>query len=110
MVETETRIYLKQNVVEAMLDVIPHSHIFTVVFEKRTTGELRRMTCRRDVRKNLKGGESTIANKRYLQSVYDTVAKGYRCFDKGRVLQIVAEGFELKERNFDPTKETITTA
>jgi hypothetical protein len=103
------RDYLNGKQVRTFLKEIPKSHLFTVIFEKKD-GSLRQMTGRRDVRKYLKGGESTIAHKKNLQSLYDTGAKDYRCFDTNKVLLIRGEGFELKVREFDPRKEKIDTA
>ena len=53
--------------------------MFSVVFIKRTTGEVRRMLCRTGVRKYLSGGElKFIPIRRGLLSVYDMQSKGYR--------------------------------
>ena len=53
--------------------------MFSVVFIKRTTGEVRRMLCRIGVRKYLSGGElKFIPIRRGLLSVYDMQSKGYR--------------------------------
>lgn len=105
MNETKTYTFLNADYVAAILREIPKDSIFTVVFEKRTTGELRTMTCRRGVRKGLKGGKSTIASHAELKSVYDMVAKGYRCFDIEQVVMIRAEGFELRSRDYEPVSD-----
>ena len=55
-------------------------------------GSLRSMTCRKSVKKHLKGGESTIKHKTNLISVYDLKAKGYRCFDINKVVKIKTNG------------------
>ena len=53
--------------------------MFSVVFIKRTTGEVRRMLCRTGVRKYLSGGElKFIPIRKGLLSVYDMQSKGYR--------------------------------
>ena len=53
--------------------------MFSVVFIKRTTGEVRRMLCRTGVRKHLSGGElKFIPIRKGLLSVYDMQSKGYR--------------------------------
>ena len=53
--------------------------MFSVVFIKRTTGEVRRMLCRIGVRKYLSGGElKFIPIRKGLLSVYDMQSKGYR--------------------------------
>lgn len=53
--------------------------MFSVVFIKRTTGEVRRMLCRTGVRKYLSGGElKFVPIRKGLLSVYDMKSKGYR--------------------------------
>lgn len=54
------------------------------------------MTCRTGVKKDLKGGESTIAHKDDLISVNLTNGKGYRCFSAYNVLEIRAGGTTIK--------------
>ncbi len=52
---------------------------FSVKFLKRTTGELREMTCRQGVKVHLKGGPPAYDyNAKSLLPVWDTVAAGYR--------------------------------
>lgn len=86
--------YLKKELVQAFLKCVPKTKFFSVSFVKRD-GTIREMNCRRDVRKHLKGGESTIKHKKNLVSVWDTKAKEYRCFDMGRVLSLRGAGAEL---------------
>ena len=59
--------------------LVSDGKIFSVKFIKRTTGELRRMTCRIGVKKHLKGGDKaySAAQKRLL-TVFDMDAKSYR--------------------------------
>ena len=53
--------------------------MFSVVFIKRTTGEVRRMLCRTGVKKYLSGGElKFVPIRKGLLSVYDMQSKGYR--------------------------------
>lgn len=60
--------------------------LFTVEFVK-ANGELRKMNARTQVKKWLKGGTSTIADKPHLIGCYDMQAgkqdkgKGYRCIN-----------------------------
>lgn len=100
------REFLEGKQVRKFLGEIPRGNFFTVIFEK-ADGSLREMTGRRDVRKHLKGGESTIADKKYLQSLYDTSAKDYRCFNTNKVLMLRGEGYELRVREFDSSREKI---
>lgn len=93
--------YLKAEDVVNYLEAIPRDKMFSVTFEKKD-GVLRRMICRRDVRKHLKGGESTIKDHKNLISVYDTEAAGYRCFDVTRVKHIKGGAVEaLTVKGFD---------
>ena len=55
------------------------STIFSVTFIKRTTGELRKMVCRRGVKRHLAGGELKYKPKNLgLLSVYDMEKQAYR--------------------------------
>jgi hypothetical protein len=66
---------------QAALDMIQKSHgkFFTVVFKKRSTGELREINCRTEVVKHLKGGEKKFSDKeKELVTVYSVADKGYR--------------------------------
>jgi hypothetical protein len=63
-------ISLKQAV--ELINSIPNGQIFTVEFIKRTTGELRRMNCRKGVRKGVNGeGRKFDPASRGLIGVYD---------------------------------------
>lgn len=59
------------------------------------------MTCRTGVKKDLKGGASTIAHHDDLISVNLTNGKGYRCFSAFNVLELRAGGTEIKFREED---------
>lgn len=59
------------------------------------------MTCRTGVKKDLKGGVSTIAHKDDLISVNLTNGKGYRCFSAYNVLEIRAGGTIIKFKEED---------
>jgi len=104
-----SREYLDGKKARKFLAEIPRSHMFTVIFEKKD-GTLREMTGRRDVRKHLKGGESTIKDHKNLQSIYDTGASDYRCFDTNKVLSIKGEGYEFKVNGFVREKNRVYTA
>lgn len=59
------------------------------------------MTCRTGVKKDLKGGDSTIAHKDDLISVNLMNGKGYRCFSAYNVLEIRAGGTVIKFKEED---------
>ncbi len=62
-----------------MVEGAKNGRIFTVEFIKRTTGELRKMTCRRGVRKGVKGvGMSYDPLSKGLLTVYDVEKEAYR--------------------------------
>ncbi len=86
---------LKKELVQAFLKSTPKNKFFAVTFVK-LDGSIRELNARRDVRKHLKGGESTIKHKKNLVSVYDMIEKGYRCFDVTRVVSLRAGHAELK--------------
>lgn len=89
----------RQSVID-VLNKIPVSAFFTVKFIKRTTGELRTMNCRRDVKKHLKGGELKYSpNTKGLVTVwecksldYDKKDAGYRMINLDGVTEIKADG------------------
>lgn len=59
------------------------------------------MTCRTGVKKDLKGGESTIKHVDHLISVNLTNGDGYRCFSAYNVLAINGGGAEIKFKESD---------
>ncbi|AHN84682.1 hypothetical protein PV_031 (endogenous virus) [Gutovirus Vc1] len=59
------------------------------------------MTCRTGVKKDLKGGTSTIKNTPDLISVNLTNGKGYRCFSAFNVLELRASGTVIKFKEAD---------
>ena len=59
------------------------------------------MTCRTGVKKDLKGGASTIAHCDDLISVNLTNGKGYRCFSAYNVLELRAGGTVIKFKEDD---------
>lgn len=75
-VEAETTIPLNR---ANLKNLVSTGSIFNVKFIKRTTGELRSMTCRMGVQKHLKGGAKAFNDKsKDLLTVFDMQAKGYR--------------------------------
>ncbi len=59
------------------------------------------MTCRTGVKKDLKGGKSTIRDKPDLISVNLTNGTGYRCFSAFNVLELPAGGTVIKFKEAD---------
>jgi len=71
--------------------------IFTATFVKRTTGEVRTMTCRTGVKKH-KSGAGLAFNpiKKNLLPVWDIDADGYRFISVDALLSAVVDGKEYK--------------
>lgn len=70
---------------------------FSVTFEKRTTGEMRTMTCRTGVKKHLAGGEAKyVFSAKGLVPVFDMVKREYRCFPIRNLKEIRAGGKTFK--------------
>lgn len=67
----------------------------------KLTENFMEMTCRTGVKKDLKGGASTIAHHEDLISVNLTNGKGYRCFSAYNVLEIRAGGTVIKFKEED---------
>lgn len=84
---------VKREEVHTFIKELPKGSIFTVIFRKRTTGELREMNCRQGVKKHLKGGEAKYSfESKGLVSVFDIQNKGYRCFPLDALRQIKTGG------------------
>ena len=72
------------------------TNIFTVVFIKKN-GELRKMNCRLQVIKHLKGGKLAFNPvKRGLLPVYDLVKKGYRMINLETLQSVSMKGETYK--------------
>ena len=82
---------------ESVVSLVGNSKFFNVEFVKRTTGEVRNMTCRRGVKKFLHGG--TIGynpEKKNLITVWEPDARGkngpndegYRCISVNGIQRI----------------------
>lgn len=70
-----------------------HSGFFSVEFIKRTTGERRKMICRQDVKKHLKGGELKYdPEEKGLLTVYSMDAKGYRSIPLENLISATING------------------
>jgi hypothetical protein len=78
-----------------LLMAIPHddSTIFSVVFVKRSNGELRKMTCRRGVKKFLAGGELGYnAKEKDLLPVFEIDKGQYRSISCEQVQELKLHG------------------
>lgn len=58
-----------------------------VDFVKKSTGEIRKMICRRGVTAHAKGTGRATSDPNIV-TVWDTQAEGYRAFDKRNVIKI----------------------
>lgn len=66
--------------------------IFTVVFKKRTTGEMRIMNCRTDVSQYVKGTGKPVSAEARIIKVYDLKNKGYRSIPEEGLTQLKMGG------------------
>jgi len=72
---------------------IPKGQIFSVVFIKRTTGEVRRMVCRRGVKKHASGGGRAYDPKAHqLLLVFDMQKEAYRTIPLEGIREITTGG------------------
>lgn len=85
--------------VSALRDLLDNTQgrFFTVEFVKKD-GSLRTMNCRVGVTRFLKGGDSTVADRKDLYTVYDMVAKGYRNINLNTVRHIAIDGVDIDVR------------
>jgi hypothetical protein len=80
-----------------LLSDYSESKIFNVVFVKRSNGEVRSLTCRKGVTKDLKGGELAFNPlEKGLIVVYDMVKKGYRMINLESLISIRIDGKEYE--------------
>ncbi len=81
-------------------NLVSNGAIFNVKFVKRTTGELRSMTCRLGVQKHLKDGKKGFSDTaKDLLTVFDMSAKGYRSIpmDGIQSLSVNGQSFSFAE-------------
>ena len=69
-----------------------HGSIFAAVFRKRHTGEIRRINCRTEVRKYVKGTGKSVAPECQLITVYDLQVKGYRSIPEEGLVSATIQG------------------
>lgn len=91
------KVYLSTKKAEKQLAALQADGCKVSVFEEH----FMEMTCRTGVKKDLKGGESTIKHKSDLISVNLTNGKGYRCFSAFNVLELRAGGTVIKFKEAD---------
>jgi hypothetical protein len=83
------------------LDIInsQNGKIFSVIFNKRSTGVDRLMVCRKGVKKHLNGGELKYnPSNRNLINVFDLQSKGYRSISIEGIKKVKANGKEYVVR------------
>lgn len=91
-VETGDKFYLNTKKNQALLEQLRTLGLCEIT---EHTEHFMTLTCRTGVKKDLKGGSSTIKDKPELISVYLTDG-GYRCFSAFNVLEIKAGGTTIK--------------
>ena len=71
--------------------------IFTVIFKKRTNGEIRTINCRFDVKSHLRGGELKYSPKeKNLMIVFDMQKQDYRSINLDSIIEIKVDGQTFK--------------
>ena len=71
--------------------------IFSVVFNKRSDGTERKMNCRMNVRKHLRGGKAAYDfQEKMLIPVYDLKAEGYRSIPVEGITKLKINSKEYK--------------
>ena len=74
-------------------NLVSDGAIFSVRFIKRSTGEVRNMTCRLGVKKHLKGGNRAYDPKQHnLLAVFDMAKKGYRSIPVDAIQALTVNG------------------
>lgn len=73
--------------------MVSNGKIFAVTFTKRSTGTVRKMVCRTNVRKHLRGGSKAYSPAKHnLLSVFDMQAKAYRSVPLDAITSLKANG------------------
>lgn len=73
--------------------------MFSVLFKRRTDGNLREMNCRTGVKKYLKNPEAPPRQRgQNLINVYDVQVQGYRCIPHEGIRQVTIGGEVYKVR------------
>lgn len=88
---------ISRNDIDTILDTAGTGFLSVQFFKKDMS--IRNLQGHLKVTKHLKSGESTIAHKESLVSIYDIQAKSYRCFDKNRLIQMKVNGniYKIKD-------------
>ena len=77
-------------------DLIDTGKFCTVTFIKRSTGELRKMTCRTGVKRHLQGGSKPYSSNAHgLITVFDLAKQAYRSIPLDGIQRITANGRTL---------------
>jgi hypothetical protein len=72
---------------------VSDGRIFSVVFVKRTTGEIREMVCRMGVTSHLRGGVKKFNDQeKNLITVYDVQKNGYRSIPLENIIRVKVNG------------------
>ena len=96
--EVVRKIYMNTAKAKSEVQELIDSNYFNVTIHEE---HFMTMTCRTGVKKDLKGGQSTISGHEDLISVHLTNGKGYRCFSAYTVLEIKAGGTTIKFKEED---------
>lgn len=86
----------KCQAVRDYIETIVEDDFYSVVFVKKTTGEVRKMNCRQGVSKHSKGGVNVCAGKDDLLSTYSLDSKGYRTINLSGVIEVCHAGKTVK--------------
>lgn len=78
----------KRQAIREYVNNIVDQEFYTVVFVKKTTGEVRKMQCRQHVQKYAKGGVNPCDGKPDLLPTYSMDAQGYRTVNLDGVIEI----------------------
>jgi len=80
-------------------EMVEDGRIFGVSFTKRTTGQLRTMSCRLGVKKFIRGGKMAYSpSEKQLLTVFDMAKKGYRSIPLDGIQSISVGGEKFSIR------------
>jgi len=86
----------KRKAIRDYISNIVDQDFYTVVFTKKTTGEVRTMNARQNVKKHSRGGVNPCAGKDDLLPTFDVKIGAYRTITIDNVIEIRHSGCVIK--------------
>ena len=96
-------VMVKNTHVAQFFDEIKDGQFMTIEFFKKETGEIRRMNCRKGVRKGVKG--TGYQQPDHIRKVWDRSKQSFRSFDMNTLLTVTCKGHTVRANITEDTRE-----